>query len=65
MKSEGIVTPEDLVDFDEDSISKISYNLRRPGVSVPYLTPGSVVGATITMPYFIFGAKAQVKLIEL
>ena len=42
LKSEGIYMPKDLVDFDEESNSKISNNLRRPGRRVPDLIPGPV-----------------------
>ena len=63
LKTEGMDTPEDLVDFDEDSISKISDNLRRPGGMVPDMTPRAVAGATIPTPPLTFGAKSQVRLI--
>ena len=58
MKSEEIDTPEELVDFDEDSISKISDNLRRPGGRVPELTLGVVAGGTIPTPRFTFGVNS-------
>ena len=63
LKSEGVEMSEDLVGFYEESISKISDNLRRLGGRVPYLTPGDITGATIPTLHFTFGAKSQVRLV--
>ena len=64
LKSKVIDIPEDLEDFDEDSIFNISDNLRIPGGRASDLTPGYVVEATIPITYFIFGAKSQVQILE-
>ena len=56
LKYEDTDTSEHLVEFDEDLISKISENLKRIGVRVPYLNPGSVAGVTIPTPTFTFFA---------
>ena len=62
LQSEGMSDPNDLVDFDEDSIKSISENLRRPGGRVPDTTPGAAVGATVPASPFVFGAKSQIRL---
>ena len=54
---------EDLVDFEEDSISKISNKLRRLGGRVPGLNRGAIEGATNPTPPFTFGVNQQVRLI--
>ena len=64
LQSEGIYSPADLAEFNEDAISKISNRLKKPGVRVLNITPGAVIKATIPISPFIFGAKSQVQLIE-
>ena len=55
--------PEDLVEFDEDSISKID-NLRTPGGRVPDLIYGAVTRATIPTPPFTSGSKSRGLIIK-
>ena len=62
LKSEGEDAPEDVADFDEDSISKISNNLKRIGGRVLVMTSGDVEGATSSMNPFTFGEKSQAHL---
>ena len=62
LQSEGMLDPNDLVDFDEDSIKSISENLRRPGGRVPDTTPSAAVGATVPASPFVFRTKSQIHL---
>ena len=64
LESEGINTPKELVEFDEDSISEISNNLRRLGGRVPDLTHGAVTRATIPTPPFTSGSKSRGPIIK-
>ena len=59
LQQEGILTVEDLAEFEDDAIKQIAENLRRPTGRVPDPTPGAAVGATIPTPPFEFGAKSQ------
>ena len=60
LQAEGITTVADLIDFDEDAISRIASNLRNPGGRVP--NPDGPGGATIPRPPYTFGAKSQLRL---
>ena len=62
LQSEGIVSVEDLAEFDKESLKQIADNLRRPGGRIPDPTPGAAAGATIPTPPFVFGAKSQNRL---
>ena len=62
LANEGIVTVEDLEDFDGESIKQIANNLRRPGGRVRDPTPGAARGATIPTPPFVFRSKSQMRL---
>jgi hypothetical protein len=61
--NEGINNPEDLVDFDKDTIQQVADNLRRPAGRIPDPNPAAVAGATIPTPPFVFGAKSQRRLV--
>ena len=63
LQQEGIVTVNDLLDFDEKTMKQISDNLRRPGGRIPDPNPAAGAGATILTPPFIFGAKSQLRLL--
>ena len=54
LQSEGIDSPECIVGFDEDSISRISDSLRTPRGRVLDLTPGDVAGDAIPTPISTF-----------
>jgi hypothetical protein len=64
---EGIASIDDLVDFDEDSLKQVAYNLSRPSGRIPDPTigqpGGAAPGATVPTPPFVFGAKTQARLI--
>ena len=60
---EGIQVINDLVDFDEDSLKQVAENLRRPAGRMADPTPGAVVGATIPIPPFAFGAKSHTRMV--
>ena len=62
LNNEGIVTVEDLADFDRESLKQVADNLRRPGGRIPDPTPGATRGATIPKPPFVFGSKSQTRL---
>ena len=61
---EGITTPEDLIDFDKDSLKQVADNLRSPGGWIPNPDPNTPAGSTIARPPFVFGAKSQKRLLE-
>ena len=62
ISQEGLEDLDDLVEFDEKSLNQITENLRLPGGRVPDPDPNASVGATIPTPYFVFGAKIQLRL---
>ena len=62
LQEEGISHPDDLVDFDKDTIKQIADNLRRPAGRIPDPTPGAPAGATIPTPPFVFGARSVMRL---
>ena len=62
LQQEGIMSVDDLADFDKDSLQQLADNLRRPGGRVPDPNPGAA-GATIPTPPFVFGAKSQKRLL--
>jgi hypothetical protein len=65
LQAEGIVTVDDLLDFDKDTIEQIAANLRRPAGRVPDPNAAAAAqGATIPTPPFVFGAKSQMRLIH-
>ena len=59
LAAEGIYSVDDIVDFNIETLQIVANSLRRPGGSVKNTVAGSVVGATITTPPFVFGAKSQ------
>ena len=59
LQSEGITLSVDIVDFDEDQISKIRNILRRLGGRFLDLNPEDVVGDTISTTHFTFGVKSE------
>ena len=63
LQSEGIDGPEHIVDFNEDSMSKISNELRWLGGRFLDMTPGAVVGDAIPTPLFNFGETFQLHFI--
>ena len=60
---EGISHPQDLVEFNKDSLKQVASNLRNPGGRVPNPDPNAPAGATIARPPFVFGAKSQDRLL--
>ena len=62
LQEEGISRPDDLVDFDKDTIKQIADNLQCPAGRIPDPTPGAPAGATILTPPFVFGAKSVMRL---
>ena len=61
-QSEGMTSLDDLVDCDEDNISTISDNLRRPRGRIPDLNYSANAVDTMHALPFGFGAKSQMKL---
>ena len=59
LANDGIVTVEDLAEFDKSSLTQIADNLRRPCGRIPDPTPGAAAGASIPTPPFVFDAKSQ------
>jgi hypothetical protein len=62
LQTEGLMSPNDLSEFDDDAIVQIALNLRRPTGRIPDPNPGAPAGATIAQPPFVFGAKSQQRL---
>ena len=60
--SEGISSPDDLVDFDEDAIIAISVNLRRSGGNILDLNPSAATGDTMPASLFMLRTRSQMKL---
>jgi hypothetical protein len=56
---EGIDEVQGLAEFDQDNLTQVANNLRRPGGRIPNPDPAASAGATIAQPPFSFGAKAQ------
>ena len=63
LQVEGIVTVDDLKEFDKDTMEQVTANLRRPPGRVPDPNPGAAAGATIATPPFPYGAKSQQRLL--
>lgn len=61
---EGIDDPEDLADFDKDTLKQVAENLRKPGGRIPNPDPNAPAGSTIERPPYTFGAKSQKRLLE-
>jgi hypothetical protein len=61
LQTEGIVTIDDLEEFQEDTLKQIVDNLRRPSGRVP-ADPNAPDGPTIPTPPFVFGAKSLNRL---
>ena len=59
LQQEGIMTNDNLADFDKDTMEQIAANLRRPTGRIPDSNPTATAGATIPTPSFVFGAKSQ------
>ena len=53
LQDKGIMRPDNLVDFDKDTIKQIADNLRRLAGCIPDPTPGAAAGATIPTPPFM------------
>ena len=63
LQAEGMITIEDLSEFDKESIKQVADNLRRPGDRIADPNPDAAEGATIPRPPYIFGAKSIHRLI--
>ena len=59
IQNEGIYTITDLVDFDKDTINKISDNLRRTSGRIEDPNLGATAGDIIPTSTFVIGAKSQ------
>jgi hypothetical protein len=62
LATEGIVTVDDLSEFDEDNLKQIADNLRRPSGRVPIDPINDPNGPTMPTPAFVFGAKSYNRL---
>ena len=62
LQDEGILSVNDLTDFNKDSLSQLADNLRKPGGQVPDPNPNAASGATIPTPVFTFRAKSQKRI---
>ena len=64
LQNEGIDSPDDLVDFDKDTLKEVAENLRKPSDRIPNPDPNAPAGSTIPGPAHVFGAKSQKRLNE-
>ena len=64
LAEEGIVTPDDLKDFDKDSLKQVADSMRNPGGRIPHPDAAAPEGSTVPRPPFIFGAKSQKRMLE-
>ena len=62
LQDEGITHPDNLMDFDKDTIKQIADNLQHPAGQIPDPSPGAATGVTILTPPFIFRAKLIMRL---
>ena len=62
LEDEGLLSLDDLTEFDDNAIKEIAANLLRPTGRIPDPNPGAADGATIPQPPFVFGAKSQQRL---
>jgi hypothetical protein len=63
LRDEGIMTVDELIDFDKITVVQIAANLRRPAGRVADPNPGAADGAMVPTPPFVFGAKSQQRLV--
>ena len=61
---EGIENPDDLQDFDKDSLKDVANNIRNLGGRITHPDPNAQANATISTPPFVFGAKSQKRMLE-
>ena len=64
LQQEGINEPDDLVEFDKDTLNQVAENLRKPGERVPNPDPNAAAGSTIQRAPYVFGAKSHKRLLE-
>jgi len=55
LANEGLVSVEDLADFDEALFKQIAENLRRPTGPIPNPDPNAPPGSTIPQPFLSLG----------
>ena len=60
---EGITTPDDLGDFDKDTLYMVAENLRRPGGREANPDPAAAPGSTIPTQPYAFSAKSQQRML--
>ena len=59
---EGIISLDDLAEFDNESLKQIAKNLCWPTGRIDDTNPTAPEGAMIPTPPFVFGAKSQIRL---
>jgi hypothetical protein len=63
LQQEGITLVYNFTNFDKDTIKQIAANPWWPAGRIPNPNPNAVLGATISTPPFVFGAKSQKQLV--
>jgi hypothetical protein len=63
LANEGIEAVSDLLDFYKGTLTQVANNLRRPGGRIGNPDPNAPPEAKIAKPPFVFGAKAQQRLL--
>ena len=61
--NEVIMTVDDMVDFDKDTMQQVADSLQRPGGRIPDPTPNVAPREKIPTPPFLFRAKSQKQLL--
>jgi len=62
IRDEGIGHPQDLVEFDKDTLGQVAESLRKPGDRIANPDPNAPVGSTIPRPPYVIGAKSLKRL---
>jgi hypothetical protein len=59
LQQEGILSINNLADFNKDSPQQVADNLQHSGGCIPDPNPAVAPGAMISTPLFVFKAKSQ------
>ena len=62
LQAEGIVSINDLAEFDSEAWKQVADNFRKSGGMIPDPAAGAAPGAMIPAPPIVFGAKSQKRL---
>ena len=63
LSDQGIDSPDDLSEFDKDSLNQVMEYLRKPGDRIASTVAGAAAGATMARPAYKISAKSLTRLI--